>query len=650
MSTSQATGGARSSFVIGTAGHVDHGKSTLVKALTGIDPDRLAEEKTREMTIDLGFAWLDLPSGRRVSVVDVPGHERFIKNMLAGVGGIDAAVLVIAADEGPMPQTTEHLDILSLLGIDRGIVAVTKTDLVDEAWVEFVTEEIAAMLEGTPLHGSPIVPLSAQTGTGLDLLVATLDQTLDAVPERSHRGIPWLPVDRVFTVSGFGTVVTGTLSGASLETGQDVVIMPGSRSSRIRGLQSHGQKTAKALPGNRVAINLTQVAVEDVRRGDVVTTSGGAAATMRLDLSLHLLKSAPRAIEQNDQVDLFIGASEAPAWLTLLDQERIEPGDTGWVQARLRTPIAVRRNDRFIIRQPSPSITIGGGSVVDPAPPRHKRFRLEVVGALETLAQGDPAELVLMALDERPRTLDDLNVSALAAIPQGELQEITDTLVREGRVKLIDPGAAAVTPASLLLSVPAWERLVSQLTALLAAYHAEQPLRRGMPREEVRRRLRLAGKEFDNVVATGAAEGHVVDEGSSLRLPSFRIELDRARAEAAAPWLAAIDEHPFSPPSPDQFGVGLDTAQALVELNELERAGDDIYFRPATFREMERIVLDLIDNQGPVTLSTFRDRVQTSRKYAQAVLETFDQRRITRRIGDRRVRYRDTRRTQDGAA
>src|SRR5690242_14053706 len=326
---------------IGTAGHVDHGKSTLVKALTGIDPDRLREERERAMTIDLGFAWLQLPGGPEVSIVDVPGHERFIKNMLAGVGGIDAALLVIAADEGPMPQTAEHLNILHLLGVERGLVVLTKRDLVDRDWLDLVQEEVRDRLAGTTLAGAPLVAVSARTGAGLPELKTAIATLLAGTTPRLDKGRPRLPIDRVFSVAGFGTVVTGTLNDGSLHIGQEVEVVPGELHSRVRGLQSHKHKTETAAPGGRVAVNLGGLAVEDLRRGQVVTTPGWLQPTVRIDARLHLLADAPKPLAQNALLDFFAGAAESSCRVTLLDTEKLEPGHAGWVTLRLAEPVAV---------------------------------------------------------------------------------------------------------------------------------------------------------------------------------------------------------------------------------------------------------------------------------------------------------------------
>ena len=643
--TAEAPEGARSTnqrgtFVVGTAGHVDHGKSTLVKALTGIDPDRLAEEKARAMTIDLGFAWLTLPSGRAVSVVDVPGHERFIKNMLAGVGGIDAAVLVVAADEGPMPQTAEHLAILDLLGIGRGLIVLTKADAVEGEWLGLVQEEVRERVAGTALADAPIVVVSAVTGEGLTELRLTLDRVLDAVPTRPGGTRPRLPIDRVFTVTGFGTVVTGTLTGGRLAVGQELRVWPRGLPTRVRGLQTHQTRVDQALPGSRVAVNLSGLAVEDLRRGDVLAPAGLLTPTRRIDARLRLLEDSPVTLEQNAEVDFFAGTAELPARVTLLDQVRLLPGAVGWAQFRFREPLALLKGDRFIVRRPSPSITIGGGEVIDPTPPRHRRFRPEVVGALETLAAGSPDEIVLQALAAGPQEVRSLR-GALPGLTAEQIDAALDQLIGEGDVVVLggspDP---TLRPGHFVLAVAAWDSLRARLRGAIAGFHAAQPLRRGMPKEEVKSRLKLSTPRlFDDAVAAAVRVGDIVDDGQTLRLPSFRITLDPSRRSLADRYLAALTANPYAPPSPTEFGLDAETLGALENLGEVLRVADGVVFAPAAFEALMRETLALIDRNGSLTLASFRDHFRTSRKYAQATLEYLDQRRITRRVGDERVRF-----------
>src|SRR5574341_2187663 len=383
-------------YVIGTAGHVDHGKSALVQALSGIDPDRLREEKSRGMTIDLGFAWLKLPSGREVSIVDVPGHERFIKNMLAGVGGIDLALLVIAADEGVMPQTREHLAIIDLLGITHGVVALTKADLVDADLLELARADVEDVLAGTTLQGSPIIACSGVTRLGLDDLLAAVSGQLAQTPSRRDIGRPRLPIDRIFTMTGFGTVVTGTLIDGSLSAGQEVDGLPGPLRSRIRGLQSHGKKVQVAPPGRRTAVNLTGLAVDDLRRGLVVATPGWLRPTDAVDVRLQAVSYLGRPVRHNLEITFHTGAAEVEGRLLLLDTDELRHGETGWAQVRLSEPVAPIKGDRFIIRDPND--TLGGGRIIDTHVRRHRRFHGPTIAALEQLEKGSPEELVRAAV------------------------------------------------------------------------------------------------------------------------------------------------------------------------------------------------------------------------------------------------------------
>jgi selenocysteine-specific elongation factor len=608
---------------------VDHGKSTLVKTLTGTDPDRLREEREREMTIDLGFAWLGLPSGASVSVVDVPGHERFIKNMLAGVGGIDAAILVVAADEGPMPQTAEHLAILDLLDISRGVVALTKRDLVDDEWLELITEETRERLVGSALADAPIVPVSSVTGAGLDELLATLDARLRDAPARDVTGRPRLPVDRAFSVAGFGTVVTGTLLGGALELGQELELLPRGLRGRVRGLQSHGRKVERALPGARTAVNLSGVDRADVARGDVLTAPGWLTPTTLLDARVRLVADAPEPLEQNEPVDVFLGAAEAAAHVTLLDSERLEPGAEGWAQLRLAAPLVAANGDRFILRRASPSLTIGGGRVVDAHPRRHRRFRQDVIASLETRATGTPQERLLHALAGAPLELRQL------ADALGLSQDDTRALADELGEQVVALGAA---PARLLARAGWLDERRAALGALIAQHHAAQPLRRGLPREEARSRLGLPSRVFDALTQTLVAQGALVEAGGALALPTHRITLTPAQQQAADRFIAALDANPNAPPAPGEFGLDAELLNALAEQGLLVRVADGVVFGAARFAEIRRETLELIDAHGSLTLAQFRDHFGSSRKYAQAVLEYFDQQRVTRRVGDARVR------------
>ncbi|MGC8958595.1 MAG: selenocysteine-specific translation elongation factor [Chloroflexia bacterium] len=625
-------------FVIGTAGHVDHGKSTLVEALTGINPDRLLEEQEREMTIDLGFAWLTLPSGREVSIVDVPGHERFVKNMLAGVGGIDAALLVVAADEGLMPQTEEHLDILTLLQVPRGVVAITKVDLVEEEeWLELVVEEVRERLRGTPLEGAPIVPVSARTRQGLEELVAALDEVLSRAMPRPDRGRPRLPIDRAFTMPGFGTVVTGTLLDGSLHVGQEVEILPRGLWGRIRGLQTHKKRVEEAQPGRRTAVNLAGIAVEEVRRGDVLTTPGWLSPTQRLAVYLDLLPSALRPLRQDDTVDLFLGAAERQVRVTLLEAEELPPGQSGWALLRLAEPAVAIRGERFILRWPSPGSTIGGGMVVEPHPGRLRRFHAPSIATLEALCRGRPEDVLLQALQETPLPLHQ--VAAASGLPEEKVRETARRLCQEGRLVALQAGEAEITPGTLLLSRPQADRLHERLRNLLRDYHGRFPLRAGMPKEELKSQLRLDGRVFSDVLAWAESRGSLVVQGALVRLADHRVRFSPEQQAQVDRFLSLLRRQPYAPPPRQEWGIEPEVLEALVEEGRIVRLTPDVAFLPETYQEMVRRVLEEIDRHGPITVARVRDLFATSRKYALALLEDMDQRKLTRRVGDERVRY-----------
>ncbi len=623
-------------FVVGTAGHVDHGKSTLVKALTGIDPDRLREERERAMTIDLGFAWLTLPSGQMVSIIDVPGHERFIKNMLAGIGGIDAALLIVAADEGPMPQTAEHLAILDLLGVTRGIVVLTKADLVDAEWLEMVTEETRERIAGTTLAAAPIIAISAVTGLGLDALCVTLDQVLAETAPRVSTGAPRLPIDRVFTISGFGTVVTGTLSDGPLVVGQEIEIVPTGKRGRIRGLQSHREKVTTADPGSRVAVNLAGLTVDDLRRGDLLTLPGTIQPTDRLDVQLQLTADGTIELEQNDPVDFFVGADEVPAQVTLLDTERLRPGETGWVQLRLARSVAAMKGDRFILRRPSPSLTIGGGIIVDAAPRRHKRFHAATLDALATLATGSPAELLLQALYDAP--LDRKSLTDRTGLAPEQLQEGFAETLGAGSVLLLTGDPATPRPADVIVAAVAWEALQTQMVQLLTAYHATNPLRLGISKEEFRSRFALPPRIYDAVISAALREKLLIEDGTTFRLPDHQIRFTPAQQERCDRFVAALVAQPFTPPAPADFGLTPDLVAALAATGVVRRIDEGVAFAAAAYEEILAATMTMLATTGTITVAGFRDHFGSSRKYALAVLEHFDRLQFTRRVGDERVR------------
>jgi selenocysteine-specific elongation factor len=631
--------------VIGTAGHVDHGKSALVHALTGIDPDRLKEEKEREMTIDLGFAWLTLPSGREVSIVDVPGHEDFIKNMLAGVGGIDLALFVVAADEGIMPQTREHLAILDLLQVPDGVVALTKTDLIDDPeWLELVQEDVRETLLGTVLQDAKIVPVSARTTENLPQLLEELDRLLQSPPPRPETGRPRLPIDRVFTIAGFGTVVTGTLIDGRLRTGDEVEIQPGGLKARIRGLQTHKEKVETASPPSRVAVNLSGIGKDQLQRGDVLTTPGWLRPSSVVDARLRVLKDAPRPLAHSASVAFFTGSAQCLARVRVLDRKKVSPGEESWVQLVLDEPTAIIKGDRFIIRQPSPSHTLGGGVIVDPLPRRrHRRFREETLDRLKRMAHGTPEEVLLQELErEQPSELGAL--MARTTLSRQEAEQAILSLLADGRIVQLDTPFAE-TPTRLppnskyVVSAVGWEALHNQIELRLGEYHQRYPLRMGMPREELKSRLGLPARAFNEAVTRAASEGLLVETEALLHLAAHRVALDPEQQKHVDQLLARFRNNPYAPPSvaDSEAVVGAELLAALIEQRRLVKVSDTILFSAQAYQQMKQTIVEYLQREGTITLGQMRDMFQTSRKYAQGMLEHLDDQRITRRVGDERV-------------
>jgi selenocysteine-specific elongation factor len=650
---------------IGTAGHVDHGKSALVQALTGIDPDRLAEEKERGMTIDLGFAWLTLPSGREVSIVDVPGHESFIKNMLAGVGGIDIALLVIAADEGIMPQTREHLAILDLLRVSSGVVALTKADLVDQEWLELLQDEVREVLRSTSLSQAELIPCSAYTKQGLPELLAVLDKVVGHLDDKRKTAVsqstfrPRLPIDRIFSLSGFGTIVTGTLQDGPLSVGQEVEILPQGLKARIRNMQMHQQRIESAHAGSRVALNIPNVARTELARGNVVCLPGQIQPTVLCDACITLLADAPRPLAHNALVDFYCGAQEIPARVRLLDTEELLPGRSAWVQLRLSRPTVVARRDRFILRIPSPSMTVAGGEVIDVSPRYHRRFQQPILQYLEQLSHATPAELVLAILDmpstrgHRVASHGGYELTALARqcnMSDDVTRQALETLVTEGRVRLV---------GECWFAEHVWQTFAEDAVALVCAYHVQYPLRSGISKEEWRARLHLSSKLATDLLAVLQQEERleVVDvalnsgqEGKGLmasvgrtgrlvRLPDFVPHFTSTQQQQVEHLLGRLAERPYMPPGRVEVEalVGSEILHALIEQGRIFKFADGVLLTREAYEEAVQRLVTYMREHGTMTVSEARDLLNTSRKYVLPLLEHLDVLRITRRQGDERV-------------
>ena len=617
-------------FVIGTAGHIDHGKSVLVRALTGIDPDRLREEKERGMTIDLGFAWLKLPGGQEIGIVDVPGHERLIKNMLAGVGGIDLALLIIDAGEGVMPQTREHLAILDMLGIERGVAVLTKKDLVDDEWLDMVKEEVSRLLAPTTLSRSPIVAVSALTGEGLTELTSTIDRLLVSTPPRRDIGRPRLPIDRVFTIVGSGTIVTGTLVDGSLSIGQEVEVIPGGLRSRIRGLQTHKACVDTAAPGSRVGVNLVGIAAAELQRGDILTIPGWLSPTTMLSVKLCLLPYLHRPLPHSTTVNFYTGSAQAVARVRLLEKEELRPGETGWAQLSLSNPVAIVRGDRFIIR--SPEATLGGGEVLEPHTKRHRRLRPAVIENLKRRAQGTTEELI-MAILETQKPLGMADLSTQSGLPANELAPTAVSLIEQGRVIGIGSGES-----TLLLTTAGWEKLTGQVTTVLKDYHRRFPTRPGMPRAELSSRLKM-GAHRPAILKRLLDDGAFIEDDTAIRLPTHQVQLTQVQQAQIADFLKSLAENPYTPPS--SLIPEADLLNLLVARHQVIKVSAEVVFSLQAYNEMVAKITAHLKETGGVTVAEVRDMFKTSRKYALALLEYLDGEKITRRLGDRRVLYQE---------
>lgn len=623
--------------VVGTAGHVDHGKSTLVNALTGINPDRLKEEQQREMTIDLGFAWLTLPDGEEVGIVDVPGHRDFIENMLAGVGGIDAVLFVVAADEGVMPQTREHLAILDILQVQAGIIVLNKIDLIHEPeWLDLVEMDIRETVRGTVLENAPFVRVSARNGTGLGDLTERLAKILAERPPRPDLGRPRLPIDRVFTVAGFGTVVTGTLSDGSLRVGEEVEILPGGLRGRIRGLQSHKRKETSAIPGSRTAVNISGVNVDEVRRGDVLVHPGDYRATALLDVHFRLLPDSSLPLRHNAEVKLFLGSAEVVARVRVLGEDEIPPGGEGWLQLELKSPVVAARGDRYILRRPSPGETLGGGVVLDPHPQkRHKRFDGSVLQALEAMQKGSPDEILVQVL----QGLGAVSLRELLQhvhLSENEALQMLQHLVKEGQVIQLEEGEIALGADVLMMVRAEWEQKRRQALEELAQYHKMYPLRSGMPREELKSRLRASQRWFNVALRRWVDEGSIRESGAQIALSGHTIRLTAQQKSIVESLLSRFAASPFSPPSLKECreALGEELYHALVEMGELVPVSAEVVFRKTDYERLVSEVKKHFATTETLTVAQFRDRFQTSRRYALAFLEHLDAQGVTIREGD----------------
>jgi selenocysteine-specific elongation factor len=628
-------------LVLGTAGHVDHGKTALIKALTGTDTDRLKEEKQRGITIELGFTSLTLPSGHTLGIVDVPGHEKFVKTMVAGASGIDLVMMVIAADEGIMPQTREHLQICSLLGISRGIIALTKIDLVEQEWLELVQTEIKAFFKNTFLQDAPIVPVSAVTEQGLPELVEAIHTTVNSITDKTDDGIFRLPIDRVFTIKGFGTVVTGTIVSGQIAKGEEIQILPLNITARIRGLQVHNQSVEDAWKGQRTAMNLQGVEKSSIERGNIIARPQTIWPSQRLDVFLEFLASNPKSIKNRTLVRLHTGTNEIIARLILLEQDELAPGQTGWAQLVVSDQAAVVAHDRFVLRSYSPVTTIGGGRIIDPLPAKHKRMNQKVIEELNTLKEGTLTEKISIMLERcgykgaNPRFL-----AFRLGIRREKVEEIINLFLADEKAFLLD-GEDTTVISSIFFS-----QLEALIVRHLDQYHKKNPLREGMPKEELKASLeKLATPKLFNMVLNSLAKKEtIVSDRDSLRLFRHKVDisgdLDAMRQEIAGIYQQAG----LAPPSlADVLNRFQDKKKAqniislMIKEGRLVKINEDLCFSKDNIEKLKDDYTRLLMKDGKSTPATFKALTGLSRKYIIPLMEYFDMAKLTVRVGDHRV-------------
>ena len=624
--------------IIGTAGHVDHGKTLLVKALTGIDTDRLVEEKKRGITIELGFAHLDFDDGTQAGIVDVPGHEKFIKNMLAGAGGIDLAMLVVAADEGFMPQTVEHLGILSLLGIQDGLVVITKCDMADPEWVEMVKEDVRTHVEGTFLEGKPVFTVSAYTGQGIPELRQALKELVQKAAEKNMRTPFRLPIDRVFSVDGFGTVVTGTLIEGSVSNGDMAEILPGGVQARVRNLQVHDRDVETAYAGQRVAINLAGVKKADLGRGDVIARPGSVRTSLMLDARLQNLKNSQRTILSGSQVHLYHGSAVRLCKVVLLDRDALQPGESCYAQLRLTEEIAAKRGDRFVIRFYSPLETIGGGVVLDDLPRRHKRGDQAVLEALAIRESGSGDDQLVQLVAEHGHSLPTLEkLAAPQNLDREELGRSLEELTSAGKVLQPLPGR--------YLAASVFDAIWDSCRGLLEQYHRQNPLHAGMKVAELRQKLLKNTDQAvaDAILAALAREGKIKAVADRYALADFAVHLTKRQSairekllqtyRKAGLEVPGLDEVIASFPPAEQ-GDCRQVVERLVSGGGLVMLTPQLCLHSQVYAQVCDKTRDFMAEHQELTLAEFRDLLGTSRKYALAVLEYYDKNKILKKDGD----------------
>ena len=634
-------------IIIGTAGHIDHGKTTLIKALTGRNTDRWEEEQRRGIPIDLGFTWFDLPGGSRAGIIDVPGHEKFINNMVAGVVGMDLVLLVIAADEGIMPQTREHMDILHLLGIKKSIIVLNKCDIVDEEWIELVEEEVREELEGTFLENAPVLKVSAAAGQGLDELISVIEHmTSDEVAPKDTQTIPRLPVDRAFSLSGFGTIITGTLVSGTITKEDTLEMYPIGKECKIRSIQVHGEDKKTCYAGQRVAINLSNVKKKEIQRGCVLAPPDSMKNTDLLDVKLDMLDSSMRVLTNHTRLHFFTGTSEILCRAVLLDKEELGPGESGYVQLRLEESIAVRRGDRFVVRFYSPMETIGGGVILEPNPTVKRRFREEAIEELKRKESGSSADVIELHIKEHGDTLITLaELAKLTALSMEEVKEDAGELLEEGRIRLY----------AMRKDIYAWHAdsesaMLLTLTDTLKKYEEAHPYRYGMKKAEAQMThfKKIKANVFDKIVEVFEEAGKVKRIDEFLCTPEYEVRKDSLYDNVSRKLLDSFEKagYDFIRYSEIDFGkTPRDTADDILNIllkeEQIVKVTEDMYTKKCYIDEAQRIIRDKLKEEPLITIAQVRDIFKTSRKSAKPILEYMDSIKVTKKTGaeSERVAY-----------
>ena len=628
-------------IILGTAGHIDHGKTSLIKAMTGTDTDRLKEEKERGITIELGFAALDLPGGQHLGIVDVPGHEKFIKNMVAGVTGIDIVVMIIAADEGVMPQTREHMEICMLLGVRHGLVAMTKIDLVDEEWLELALEDIRDFSQGTFLENSPILPVSSVTGQGIPELITALDDIAGDIPPRPPSSLFRLPIDRVFTMKGFGTVITGTLVSGKVTVGDTIMVYPTGITSKVRGIQVHNQSAESAEAGMRTAINFQGLDKAAVQRGEVLSKPGDLIPSYMADLSFHYLASNKKPLKNRTLVRLHTGTNEVLGHLVLLEQEELPPGQTSMAQIRLDAPVAIVKDDRFVIRSYSPIRTIGGGQVLNPTPQKHKRLKPETISGLQHLADDDPEAIIIYHIQQAGYNgVSYSHLKIMANLGGKQLDTMLQQMLSRKTILQTDKENRTYIHQTTFTT------LQEKSVEYLANYHRLNPLKAGMPKEELRSKFpRLSNsKLFNQVLNQMIKSSQIVQEENTVRLESHRVALGVDQADVREKILNAYQKGGLQPP---YFREVVKTLNAdpkrtkevlmhLVEEGQIVKTKEDLYFHVKAVEKLKSRLVDFLKTHGEITTPQFKEMTGASRKYVIPLIEYFDSKNVTLRVGDSR--------------